>query len=87
MISWTEYAIAIGLLVLWAHRGNLKRIMDRTERKISFSKKSKESVAKEEAIPEAAEPTESPIAEPEEAGNKKKHPVSQKKLKRQKGNK
>ena len=81
------YAIAIGLLVLWAHRGNLKRIMDRTERKISFSKKSKESVAKEEAIPEAAEPTESPIAEPEEAGNKKKHPVSQKKLKRQKGNK
>jgi len=33
------FALLIGLLVLWAHRGNLKRIMDRTERKFSFSRK------------------------------------------------
>lgn len=80
------WAIAIGLLVLWAHRGNLKRIMDRTERKLSFSKKNKETVSENE--PEAEEiPDNIDLKEPAEADNKKKHPVSKKKLKRQKGNK
>ena len=33
------FAFLIAMLITWAHRGNLKRIMDRTERKISFGKK------------------------------------------------
>lgn len=32
--------VAIGVLITWAHRENLKRISARTERKISFGKKS-----------------------------------------------
>ena len=31
--------ILIAILIVWCHRGNLKRISDRTERKFSFSKK------------------------------------------------
>lgn len=31
--------IIIAILVVWCHRGNLQRISDRTERKISFKKK------------------------------------------------
>ena len=31
--------ILIAILVVWCHRENLKRISDRTERKISFKKK------------------------------------------------
>ena len=31
--------IVIAILIVWCHRGNLQRISDRTERKISFSKK------------------------------------------------
>ena len=34
--------IIIAVLIVWCHRGNLERISNRTERKISFSKKDKE---------------------------------------------
>lgn len=37
MISLSTVIIAI--LIVWCHRGNLQRISDRTERKISFKKK------------------------------------------------
>ena len=40
----------IAILVVYCHRGNLQRISDRTERKISFKKK-----VKEEAPTEAEE--------------------------------
>ena len=43
-------AIMIAILVVYCHRGNLQRISDRTERKISFKKK-----VKEEAPTEAEE--------------------------------
>lgn len=32
-------AIMLALLIVWCHRGNLKRISNKTERKISFKKK------------------------------------------------
>ena len=35
-------AIALAMLIVWCHRGNLQRISDRTERKISFKKKDKD---------------------------------------------
>ena len=35
-------AVTIAILVVWCHRGNLQRISDRTERKISFKKKTKD---------------------------------------------
>ena len=35
------FAFLIAALITWAHRSNLKRIMNRTERKISFGKKDK----------------------------------------------
>ena len=41
----TLVAFAIAVLITWCHRGNLERIMNRTERKISFGKK--KSVATE----------------------------------------
>lgn len=34
--------IAIGVLITWAHRGNLKRISNRTERKLILGKKAKQ---------------------------------------------
>ncbi len=34
-------AIALAIIIVWCHRGNLQRISDRTERKISFKKKPK----------------------------------------------
>jgi glycerol-3-phosphate acyltransferase PlsY len=34
--------ILLAIFIVWCHRGNLQRISDRTERKISFKKKSKE---------------------------------------------
>lgn len=40
MISLSS--ILLALLIIWCHRGNIQRIMDRTERKISFKKKEKE---------------------------------------------
>jgi len=39
------YALMLGLLVLWAHRGNLKRITSGTERKLSFSRQKSETVS------------------------------------------
>jgi glycerol-3-phosphate acyltransferase PlsY len=33
-------SIAMALFVIWCHRGNIKRIQDRTENKLSFRKKS-----------------------------------------------
>ena len=32
-------SIIIAILIVWCHRGNLQRISDRTERKLSFKKK------------------------------------------------
>ena len=40
MISLSS--ILLALLIIWCHRGNIQRIMDRTERKISFKTKEKE---------------------------------------------
>lgn len=34
--------ILLAIFIVWCHRGNLQRISDRTERKLSFKKKSKE---------------------------------------------
>ena len=34
--------VLLAIFIVWCHRGNLQRISDRTERKISFKKKSKE---------------------------------------------
>lgn len=39
MIAFSTITLAI--IIVWCHRGNLKRIQDRTERKISFKKKPK----------------------------------------------
>lgn len=35
-------AILLAILIVWCHRGNLQRISDRTERRISFKKKEKD---------------------------------------------
>ena len=40
-------AIAIAVLVVWSHRGNLKRIADKTERKVTFGKRKKADAIKE----------------------------------------
>lgn len=42
-------AIIIAILIVWCHRGNLQRISERTERKISFKKKPEITKAAEEA--------------------------------------
>ncbi len=34
--------VVLAVLIVWCHRGNLQRISDRTERKISFKKKDKD---------------------------------------------
>lgn len=45
--------ILLAIFIVWCHRENLKRISDRTERKISFKKKEKEQIEKtEESISE-----------------------------------
>ena len=41
--------IMLAIFIVWCHRGNLQRISDRTERKISFKKKSKEPVEPSES--------------------------------------
>ena len=38
----TLSAVLIAILVVWCHRGNIVRISNRTERKLSFGKKTKE---------------------------------------------
>ena len=45
-------SILLALLIIWCHRGNIRRIMDRTERKISFKKK-------EKTLTEESQPKES----------------------------
>ncbi len=45
-------AVVIAILVVYCHRGNLQRISDRTERKISFKKKPKETAPEEAATAE-----------------------------------
>lgn len=40
-------SIIIAILIVWCHRGNLQRISDRTERKISFKKKPEASAEQE----------------------------------------
>ena len=70
----TLIALMMGLLVTFAHRGNLKRIMNGTERKLNLGhKKPAEKEANESATTEDA---------PTHTG--KKQPVSHKKAKRQK---
>ena len=88
----TLVAFLIAMLVTWAHRGNIKRIMNHTERKLG---EHSTPAPEAEPVPEVA-PTE---ADAEEDGEdetytpaahrslpikKKKHPVSEKKRKRQK---
>ena len=53
-------AVIIAILVVYCHRGNLQRISDRTERKISFKKKSKEPAEDEAAadVPDEEENNE-----------------------------
>ena len=41
--------ILLAIFIVWCHRGNLQRISDRTERKISFKKKEKEPLAEEKS--------------------------------------
>ena len=41
-------AIVLALLIVWCHRGNLSRIMDRTERKLTFQKKDGDTTQDEE---------------------------------------
>ena len=41
-------SILLAILIVWCHRGNLARISNRTERKISFGKKPKATEADEE---------------------------------------
>ncbi len=38
----TLCTVLLAILIVWCHRGNLQRISDRTERKISFKKKEKD---------------------------------------------
>ena len=40
-------AIAIAILVVWSHRGNLQRIANRTERKVTFGKRKRADAVKE----------------------------------------
>ena len=40
-------SILIAILIVWCHRGNLQRISDRTERKLSFKKKPEVSAEQE----------------------------------------
>ena len=39
--------IILAIFIVWCHRGNLKRISERTERKISFGKGKKEKIEKD----------------------------------------
>lgn len=93
----TLFAFLIGALVTWAHRGNIKRIMNRTERKLGEHKTSAEAGEK---LPQTNEDESVPAATPDRDNDaeisapllarsgvkikQKKHPVSKKKLKRQK---
>ena len=98
-VSSTRYGISalvallIAALITWAHRGNIKRIMDRTERKLGEHREPEPEPAPAEG--EAEEPlyeyddegedeTYTPAAHRTVSIKKKKHPVSKKKLKRQK---
>ena len=45
----TVTTIALALLIGWCHRGNLKRVMEHTERKISFKKKAAPAPSEDEA--------------------------------------
>ena len=73
-------ALMIAALVTWAHRGNLKRIMDRTERKLKLWHKTPEAPVAN-AVPESA-PEAGGLNESNQEASAKKHPVSEKKLKR-----
>lgn len=78
-------ALMIAALVTWAHRGNLKRIMDRTERKLKLWYKTPEAPTADpvpESVPEEVDQPESDLSESDQAMSTKKHPVSKKKLKR-----
>ena len=85
--SSTLAALLIGALITWAHRGNIKRIMDHTERKLG------ERSAPTSQVVEAVEPEQDDDADDTYTPTamhgtvtikKKKHPVSEKKLKKRK---
>lgn len=88
----TFVALLIAALVVWAHRGNIKRIMNRTERKLGeHAAPAPEAEPAPEAAPveesaseEGEDETYTPAAHRSVPIKKKKHPVSEKKLKRQK---
>ena len=78
-------ALMIAALVTWAHRANLKRIMDRTERKIKLWYKTPEAPAVDpvpESTPEKVDQPEADWFKASQEVSTKKHPVSKKKLKR-----
>ena len=80
-------ALMIAALVTWAHRGNLKRIMDRTERKIKLWYKTPEAPTVDpvpESTPEKVDQLEADWFKASQEVSTKKHPVSKKKLQRQK---
>ena len=76
----TLVALMIAALVTWAHRGNLKRIMDRTERKLKLWHKTPEAPVAEASPEITPKETNQPASNVEMST--KKHPVSKKKLKR-----
>ena len=79
------FALMIAALVTWAHRANLKRIMDRTERKIKLWHKTPEAPAVDpvpESAPEEVDQLEADRFNADRVSSTKKHPVSKKKLKR-----
>ena len=88
----TLVAFLIAMLVTWAHRGNIKRIMDHTERKLGEHKEATPEPAEEaeptepteEAYEDGEDETYTPAAHRSVSIKKKKHPVSEKKLKRRK---
>ena len=45
----TASTITLAILIFWCHRKNVKRIMDRTENKISFKKKEAAAPSEDEA--------------------------------------
>ena len=51
-------SIIIAMLIVWCHRGNLQRIGDRTERKISFKKKPKQCAEEDNSSEEDDDYTE-----------------------------
>lgn len=50
--------ILLAIFIVWCHRENLRRISERTERKISFTKKEKEKIEEPEELSEKTDSSE-----------------------------